>query len=412
MKAEVISVGTELLLGNIVNTNAAYIGSKLAELGIDEYYQTVVGDNRERLNETLSEALSRSDIVLITGGLGPTYDDVTKEVVANKFGRKLIVFEPALQKIRGLKKIVPNLDMDLVERMAYVPENSYVLPNDKGSAAGFAITEKEKTVVAMPGPPNESEYMMDTYVVPYLSKLSGKTLYSSFVNMIGISESEVEKRFEKEMTEYTNPTIAPYIKPGEVMARITASADTKENAEALIEPVKKLFAERCGEYIYGFDKPNIETAALDVLKTAGKTIAIAESCTGGLVAKRITDIAGASEVFLCGMCSYSNSAKMNVLGVKKETLDKFGAVSEQTAAEMAEGVKRISGADIGVSTTGIAGPGGGTAEKPVGLVYIGISGENGTRTIKLMLRGDRKYIREVAASNVFWNVIHDEKKEL
>lgn len=405
MKAEIISVGTELLLGNIVNTNAAFMGRKLAELGVDAFYQTVVGDNKERLEETLKRAISRSDIILMTGGLGPTYDDVTKSLVAEHFGRKLIVHESALEKIKQIEKAAPEINPNMLEQMAYIPEGSIPLPNDNGAASGFVITEGEKTVAVMPGPPYECEHMMEKYLMPYLQQLSGKVLVSTFVNLIGISESEVQMMFENQMKHMTNPTIAPYIKPGEVVARITASAETEAEARNLIEPIVHEFKNKCKDHIYGIDMPNIETAAFELLQQKGLTIAIAESCTGGLVSKRLTDIPGASAVYGCGICSYANETKEKMLGVKHETLETYGAVSEQTAIEMANGIRNVSGADIGVSTTGVAGPDGGTKEKPVGLVYVGIATKNGTEAIKLNLRGKRSFIREVAASVAFWNVI-------
>lgn len=407
MTAEILCVGTELLLGNIVNTNAAFIAQELAAMGIYTYYQTVVGDNPERLKSALEKALERVDAVIMTGGLGPTYDDLTKETVAKHFNRKMYMHEPSLRKIESIfEKFYKQNNRKMTEnnkKQAMMPEGAIVFDNEQGTAPGLAIEGDGKIVVMLPGPPRELKPMFLTKVVPYISKFSQKTLVSTNIHIFGMGESAVEDRLKQMMTTYENPTIAPYAKEGEVLLRVTASAGNKGIALAMIEPVIKEIQNQIGEYIYGIDVDSIQNALVINLKEKKLKIAVAESCTGGLVSKRITEIPGSSEVFECGLCTYSNEMKTKLLGVKEETLNKHGAVSKETAIEMASGVRKVSGADLGVSITGIAGPDGGTPEKPVGLTYIAVDSDHFRDVLELYLsRGyssEREFIRYLASSH-------------
>lgn len=405
MKAEILCVGTELLLGDIVNTNAAYIARELANIGIDVYYQSVIGDNNGRLKEGLELAFSHADIVVMTGGLGPTYDDLTKETVADYFHKKMEMNEECLKSVEGFFKHVNRPMTENNKKQAMMPVGATVFPNENGTAPGLAISEGGKTAVLLPGPPSEMEPMFQKSVVPYLMGFSDKVLVSHNIRLFGIGESRLEDILYDLMKNSANPTVAPYAKMGEVTLRVTAAADTKEKCEELIAPMIAEIRKAVGEYIYGIDVPDLQTAAVNRLLEKKLKIATAESCTGGLVSQRITQVPGASEIFGCGVCSYANEIKHSVLGVDEETLGKYGAVSEQTAREMARGVRRLAGADIGVSTTGIAGPGGGTPEKPVGLVYVGIDSDRLTTVLKLNIKyhkmNERTHIRHMAAQNVF-----------
>ncbi len=401
MVAEILCVGTELLLGDIVNTNAAYLARQLAGLGIDLYTQSVVGDNPERLKESLAIAFSRADLVLMTGGLGPTYDDLTKETVAAYFGRNMRRDEHSYQRLmeyfaKAGKEPTPN---NL--KQADMPEGAVVFDNDNGTAPGLAVEGNGKIAVLMPGPPYEMTAMFEARIRPYLQKFSEKVLVSRTIRIVGMGESEVEYRLRDYMLSHLNPTIAPYAKQSEVQLRVTASAKTEEQAYALIGPVVAEIQEMLGDVVYGVDVENMEQAVVQQLKEKGLKVATAESCTGGLISKRITEIPGASDVFECGVCSYANRIKHELLGVSDQTLEQFGAVSEQTAKEMAEGIRRLSGADIGVSVTGIAGPGGGTPEKPVGLVYLGVSSERYSKVVRYLSgskkAGSREHIRYSAS---------------
>lgn len=401
MNAEILCVGTELLLGDIVNTNAAFLARELASLGIGCYYQSVVGDNPGRLRESLELALSRADIVITTGGLGPTYDDLTKETVAGLFGLEMRLHEPSLEKMRKFFRRIGREMTHNNEKQAMMPEGAEVFENDRGTAPGLAVEGGGRRVILMPGPPSEMTAMFENQVRPYLAKLSDSVLVSHGIHLFGIGESAVEDRLHDEMTSRTNPTVAPYAKEGEVLLRVTASAKTAEEAEEMIRPVVDEISGIFPEYVYGVDVGNLQTALARALKEKNMTIATAESCTGGLISARLTEIPGASEVFGCGVCAYSNETKTKLLGVSGETLAKRGAVSRECALEMARGIKVLAGADIGVSVTGIAGPDGGTEEKPVGLVYVAVCGPCGEECRKLELSrgytGDRAIIRNMAA---------------
>ena len=413
MNAELIAVGTELLLGEISNTDGQYISQKLASLGINVFYHTVVGDNPARLEKVLEDAARRSDLVITTGGLGPTYDDLTKELICKVFGRKLVLHEESLARIEAFfaDRGKPMTENNV--KQAYLPEGCTVFANDWGTAPGCAF-EAEGCVVAMlPGPPRECRPMTDLRLVPYLASKGDGVIYSDSIRICGMGESAVEAVLRPIMENAVNPTIAPYCKLGEVELRVTAKAESEEAAKALTAPVVSEIKEILGDVVYGVNIDNLEQAVVLALKNKGLTLATAESCTGGLVSKRITDVSGSSEVFLGGVVSYANSVKENVLGVKVETLASVGAVSAETAREMARGVCTLTGADIGVSLTGIAGPGGGSEEKPVGLVYMGLCrGENVTVTeLRIGSRGrTRDDIRSQAATTALKAVLDEVRK--
>lgn len=397
MKSEILSVGTELLLGDIVNTNAQYIARRLAEMGIFVYHQSVVGDNPERLKEAFELAFTRADMVITTGGLGPTKDDLTKEIAAKYFNKKLIVDEDSLNRIESFFAKRNRVMTDNNRKQAYFPEGSIILRNANGTAPGCIIDEGGKILILMPGPPKEMVPMFENEVVPYLQKYQNQVLYSKVLRVLGLGESLMEDLVKDIMDSQTNPTIAPYAKEGEAILRITAKAPNIEEAEKLIYPVEEQIRERLGDNIYGVGDTNIETVVAEILIDKKLTISVAESCTGGLVASMLINYPGISSVFMEGAVTYSNESKMRRLNVKKETLERFGAVSAETAEEMAEGIAKSSGTDIGLSITGIAGPDGGSDKKPVGLVYLGLYIKGAVKHKRLDLWGSRQNIRNRAA---------------
>ncbi len=398
LTAEIICVGTELLMGQVLNTNEHFIASHLTEAGIALNHSSVVGDNPERLKELLLLAKSRADIIIMTGGLGPTDDDLTKETVAEAFGKSLVFHPECMDKmVCYLKEAGRNLTKNN-EKQAYLPEGSIVIENNNGTAPGCIIEDSGKAAIMLPGPPREMVPMFMDTVLPYLKEKSGTVLYSRVLRLFGIGESRAASMCDDLIKNQTNPTIAPYAKEGEVTFRVTASADNVENAKAMVDTTCKAIYDRLGEYIYGEgDDNNLETVVVNKLAEKGLTVSTAESCTGGLIGKMLTEVSGASSCYGFGFVTYANEAKMQLLGVKSETLEKYGAVSEETAKEMAEGARRVSGSDIAVSVTGIAGPTGGTDEKPVGLVYIGVSDKDGTEAFRFVQHGDRERVRNKSA---------------
>ncbi|MBR2972718.1 MAG: competence/damage-inducible protein A [Clostridia bacterium] len=410
MKAEIIAVGTELLLGQIVNTNARDLASGLSDCGVIVYYQTVVGDNPGRLKQAIADAYERVDLVILTGGLGPTKDDLTKEIVAEYFGKKLVLDQPSLDRIQGYFDRMGREMNETNKKQAYMPEGCIILENNCGTAPGLIVEEGGKIAILLPGPPKEMNPMFEEKVKPWLSGKTGSTIKSRTLKMTDIGESNMAAEVS-DLMEGENPTVAPYAKEGESELRITAMAKTEEEADGLIEPVAKEIYARLGEYIYGEDDTTLVEALVKKLIEKKLTISTAESCTGGLIASEITSVAGSSEIFGSGYVTYANSAKMKMLGVKDKTLADHGAVSEQTAKEMAEGARAASGADIAVSVTGIAGPGGGTPEKPVGLVYMALADDKGTIVKKLNLDGSRDKVRARTVKNVLKMVMQriDEK---
>ena len=399
MVVELISVGTEILLGNIVNTNAAYLSEKCAELGLACYYQDVVGDNGERLQETIRTALSRADILLISGGLGPTQDDLTKEAAASVMGKSLYLHEESKVSIQ---KFFEERGLEITEnnwKQAMMPEGCIVVDNPNGTAPGVIMAENGKHVILMPGPPNEMIPMFENSIIPYLNRLQSGVIYSQTVKICGVGESKAETMVKDLIEGQTNPTIATYAKTGEVHLRVTAGAEDEKAAKKLVKPVVKELKSRFGSHIYTTDNDvTLEKAVVDLLCANKLTITTVESCTGGLLSARLINVPGVSEVFKSGYVTYSNKAKRRLLGIKKNLLEKHGAVSKEVARDMAKGAALVSKSDVTVSITGIAGPDGGTEDKPVGLVYIGCS-VCGKITVKeYHFSGDRAKIRENTVS--------------
>jgi len=388
-------------MGQIANTNAQYISAELPKIGIGVYYHDVVGDNRERLIECFSMALSRSDIVILTGGLGPTRDDLTKETVAEVMNRKLVLDQKSLDVMIEFFAKRNRVMSENNLKQAYLPEGCIIIRNKNGTAPGCIIEEGEKTVILLPGPPSEMRPMFDETVMPYLASKSDVKLVSRYLRIFGIGESATEDRIIDLVDSQSNPTIAPYAKDGEVTLRITARYPKDGPHEDIIEPVVEEIRKRFGDAVYSDDNSSLPEVAARLLLEKKKTVSVAESCTGGLLSAKLTDIPGISAVFERCIVTYSNRSKVEELGVRQETLDKYGAVSNETAREMAEGIRRVSGSDIGVSITGIAGPGGGSAEKPVGTVYIALADKNGSKAQKLELWGGRERIRNVACLHTF-----------
>jgi competence/damage-inducible protein CinA C-terminal domain len=398
--AEILCVGTEILIGDIVNTNSAYISKRLAALGINQYYQAVVGDNPARLERKIKEALERCDLLIMTGGLGPTYDDLTKETAAKCMGREMYLHERSLERMQRYftnRKIVMS---DANKKQAFMPVGSTIFDNDHGTAPGLAIEDFDngKIIIMLPGPPNEMIPMFDDSVEPYLKQYSEVIFYSKNINIVGLGESAVETIISDLMKTAENPTVAPYCKEGEVRLRVTARVPNSDIGEVMCnEMIDTIRSTEVGKYIYGIDT-DLETALVNLLKQKGSKIATAESCTGGLISKTLTDVSGSSQVFDGGVVSYANEIKHKILGVSEDTLRNYGAVSEETAREMAVGVRKLMEADYGISVTGIAGPNGGTAEKPVGLVYIACAYDCGCTVRQLNLKGDRSHIRKLTAN--------------
>ena len=400
MKAEIITVGTEILLGDILNTNTHYLSNELANMGVDVYYQITVGDNESRLLNQLEESFRRSDLVVLTGGLGPTQDDLTKEVCAKYFNLDMEFHQPSWDKIIEIHNKMKRTPTENNKKQAYFPVNSIILPNEYGTAPGCIMEKDNKTIIVMPGPPREMKPMFDNFVKPFLQKNSEDILKSKVIRIIGVGESKVENDLLDLIQKQVNPTIATYAKDGECTVRITAKGKTVEEVERLILPVVKEIKNRFKETVYGEDETTIEDEVAKILVKNNLTISVAESCTGGMVSSSLINYPGISSVFMEGCVTYSNEAKMKSLNVKEETLNSVGAVSEQCAKEMAEGVAARHNTNIGLSTTGIAGPEGGSEEKPVGLVYMGININDKTIVKKYIFNGDRQQIRYRASKTL------------
>lgn len=393
MKAEIIAIGTEILLGDIINSNAQYLAQELAALGIDMYYQQVVGDNEIRVMHAFDEAYSRSDIIITTGGLGPTDDDITKEVAAKYFNKKLIQDENSIKKIRDYFKFRERAMTQNNLKQGLIPEGATVINNNNGTAPGVIIEDDNKIMIILPGPPKEMKPMFEESVKPYLQEKSDSILVSRVVKILGIGESAVAEEIKDLIDTQTNPTIAPYAKDVGVMLRITAKAATKDEALKLIEPIEEEIKNRLGDNVYASEDINIEEVVARLLIEKKLTISTAESCTGGMIASYLINYPGISEVFLEGAVTYSNEAKHNRLGVNNDILNKYGAVSEETAREMAIGIAKTANTDVSIVTTGIAGPEGGTLEKPVGLVFIGVYVQGKVTIKKCLFKGDRNKVR-------------------
>jgi nicotinamide-nucleotide amidase len=400
LTAEIIGVGTELLLGNISNTDAQEISRALSELGINVYFHTVVGDNPARLRQAVEVAKSRADIIITTGGLGPTYDDLTKETLAEAFGKALVFHQDEAERIRSyFRETLHNADMtDNNLRQAYLPEGCTVFINDWGTAPGCAFEAEGKHVLMLPGPPRECRAMLYARAVPYLKALSDAEIHSHTVHIFGMGESTVEARLHDYMLGLTNPTLAPYAKEGEVQLRVTAKAASKQEAENMMAPVLEKVQTMLGDMIYGIDTETLENTVLALLKERRKTLAAAESCTGGLLSKRLTDIPGASAVFLGGAVTYATESKTALLGVDAGLIREKGVVSREVAESMAARVRAVFGADIGIGITGIAGPDPDENGLLAGTVYVALSAEDSLYCRQLGIYTDRARVRNSAAS--------------
>ena len=371
--AELIAVGTELLLGNIANTDAQMISQGLSQLGINVYYHTVVGDNPQRVRQAVDIARGRADILITTGGLGPTCDDLTKVAVAQAFGKELVYHEPSAQRIRErfAQRGTPVTENNFQQAM--VPEGCTVLDNDWGTAPGVAFQADGTHVLMLPGPPRECAMMFRHRALPYLQQLADGVIASRTVKTFGIGESAAEALLRDLMNALHNPTLAPYAKPTGTELRITAHAPTREEALRLIAPVEEQVKAILGDKVIGVDVDSLEEVCFALLKDRGLTVGTAESCTGGLLAKLLTDLPGSSAVFRGGVVSYTNGVKAGLLGVPQDLLDRYGAVSPQVAEAMARGAKAALGCDIALSTTGVAGPDADDRGNPIGLVYLGLA---------------------------------------
>ena len=402
MIVELVCVGTELLLGNIVNTNAAYLAEMCARLGLSMYYQSVVGDNEERMTQVIAQAVDRSDVVILCGGLGPTQDDLTKEVTAKVMGMKLVEDEHTINCIQEYMNnlFVGRPDAKITDnnwKQALVPEGALILDNANGTAPGLIIEENGKIVILLPGPPNELKPMFENQVYPYLREKQPEVILSRMIKICGIGESAVEDKIRDMIDTQNNPTIATYAKTGEVHLRVTARAESEAEAKKMIKPVVRELKVRFGKNIYTTDEhKTLEECVIDLLKDQELELTTVESCTGGALAARLVNVPGASDVLKQGLVTYSNKSKRKFTLVKKSTLKDEGAVSHKTAKEMAKGAVENTGCDVSVSVTGLAGPNGGTKEKPVGLVYIGCCYKGKTTVREFHFNGNRSKVREQA----------------
>ena len=393
MKTAILSVGTEILFGQIVNTNTVYLSQQMNMLGFDVMYHYTVGDNPKRVEEMIDLAFQDCDLILTTGGLGPTQDDLTKEVACKALDDTLVMMDDVLEEITKYFKTLGREMTENNKKQAIMPSRATVFHNDAGTAPGFALEKDGKYIICMPGPPREMKRMFQKSVVPFLQSMIDGALYYRQIRFFGIGESMLETQLLDLIDNQTDPTLATYAKEGECSLRIASKRATEEEAEHAVDEMLEKVKERVGHYIYSCDDEELAQVVADRLMEQGLTLSSAESCTGGMFASTMTDIPGISQCFDRGLVTYSNQAKMEELGVSAGTLEKFGAVSEETALEMVEGLKRVSGSDVCISVTGIAGPGGGSEEKPVGLVYIGFS------------YGDKKMCKKIQMRNVnrSWN---------
>ena len=398
MKAEIIAVGTELLMGEILNSNSRDIARELYNLGIDVYHQSVVGDNLNRVSKELETAFERADLVITTGGLGPTRDDLTKEAAAHFLKREMILDE---ESIRHLEDFFGSRGLPLNEgnkRQAYFPEGAKIIPNENGTAPACIIEFDEKVLVILPGPPREVIPLMEKYIIPYLEKRTGKVFISDIINISGIGEGHMEEKIMDIIEAQENPTVAPYAKEHGLTLRVTASASTEQEARLLLEPVVKKICDRLGMDVYAIGDTTLEAVVASLLIKQNLSISVAESCSGGLLAGRLINYPGISKVFKEGFITYSNESKINTLGVDSKILSNYGAVSEEVAKQMAKGAADRAKSDVALSITGIAGPDGGTDEKPVGLVYIGLYLLGEVKVMKMDSWGSRDNVRRRSVS--------------
>lgn len=398
MKAEIIATGTEILLGQTLNTSAHYITGKLSELGIEVDYHTTVGDNKERLKYIIRQGLERSDLLVITGGTGPTKDDLSKELVAEILGLEMVLDQNSLARIedfftqRGTK--MPEAEA----KQAYFPQGARILPNHNGTAPGAILQKEGKNIILLPGPPSEMEPIFQEYVLPVLEE---KVPYDStrmnvrVIKVIGLSESELEEKLA-DLLDSPEPSMTLLSKHSEMHIRLISRGKDQKKAQGLFDQTEGVIREILGDKVYGTEEDTLVGLVSESLKKHGLTLATAESCTGGMLGEVLTQVPGSSEYYLGGVISYSNDLKAGFLGVQHETLEKFGAVSKTTAVEMAVGIREKAKADLGVSITGVAGPDGGSLEKPVGLVYIGLATQRGVEANKFQFHGNRDSIRQLS----------------
>ena len=401
MNCEILSVGTELLLGNTVNTDAASLSDMLSGLGINVFWHSVVGDNPARLAESVAIARGRADLIITTGGLGPTYDDLTKSVLAEAFGRKM-EFHP--EEAEGIKcwfaTHSSNKYTENNLQQAYLPEGCTVFHNDWGTAPGCAFEEGGVHVIMLPGPPNECVPMFRHCAVPYLKSLTEDVIFSRQIKVFGIGESATEMFLREQMVNMANPSLATYAKPGEVMLRVTAKAATEAEADQMCQPVIEMVKEKLGSYVYGVDVDSLEALVLQLMLKRGLTFATAESLTGGMIGERFTALPGASAVFKSGAITYCNECKASILGIDRDMIEEKGAVSYETAAAMAQGARKLTGADLAVSATGLAGPDG-DGVHPVGTVFVGLADGENVWVRHLNLGAGRGRVRTLAANHAF-----------
>lgn len=400
MIAEIVAIGTEILMGQILDTDAQYLSRRLQSLGISVYYHQAVGDNPQRMRDTIALALSRSDIVITTGGLGPTQDDISKEIAAQLLGLEMQFDEDSWQAIRSYFDRLGRECPENNRRQAMFAKGARILPNSCGTAPGCMIEHGGKVVIQLPGPPHEMAAMFDGQVYPRLAEMTGGCIASRYIRTYGIGESALALRCAEWIESGGEVTAAPYCSLGEAQLRVTARGESEEAALGKLLPVVDELTALLGDYVYAVTETSdgsMEEAAGRALTEKGLTVATAESCTGGLVAARLVNYPGISSALHEAHVTYANEAKVKYCGVNPETLKAYGAVSEQTAREMAQGLRVRSGADIAVATTGIAGPGGGTETKPVGLVYVACADQDGVRVDRLQLTGSRERIRSLAA---------------
>ena len=405
MKTALLTVGTEILFGQIVNTNAAWLSQQLNDLGIDVMYHYSVGDNPKRLEELIYFSFLDCDLIISTGGLGPTQDDLTKEVIAKAMGDKIVTNQQCLEDLKGYYEKMGRHMTENNLKQADMPSTAIPLPNDQGTAPGFWLEKDGKIIAAMPGPPREMTNMFNKQIRPRLEKMQDSVIYYKILRAFALGESKMETMLLPLIDAQTDPTIATYAKEGECSLRIASKRPTFEQAEKAVADMEKKVMDIIGDFVYSCDDQELIEVVGNMLIEKNISISCAESCTGGLFAGALTDIPGISAVFERGIVTYSNRAKMEELGVSSDTLERYGAVSPQTACEMAEGLKEKTGSDLCISVTGIAGPDGGTEEKPVGLVYIGISYEGRTEAVKCQYRNvNRRWNRNYAVLNMLWQM--------
>lgn len=404
MIAEIIAVGNEVVMGHTVNTNASMIAKQIQTIGIMPSYHSAVCDDKEAIKEALGTALNRAEVIFITGGLGPTKDDLTKEVVCEALGMPLHMREDVLQKLEAYFNEIEKPMCKNNEKQAAFPKEAYLLENDHGTAPGCILEKEKHFIVLLPGPPKEMIPMLINYVIPYF-KNQMDTYYKTIdIKLFGIGESNMAEKIAHLLGEFEWGVVAPYIGNYEVIVRVTAKGITEEAASQRAEAVKKEICSCLEEYVIGYNEDKLEESVLALLRKEKYTVATVESCTGGMVAAQLVNCSGISACFKEGIVTYSNEAKMKYVDVKEETLKAYGAVSKETALEMAQGIRKKTGADIGLSTTGIAGPGGGTPTKPVGLVYIGLAIKEKTYTYELHLHGTRQTIRENTVKHILFQL--------